>query len=91
MEDDMQKWEYCKLTGVKGDGYSYPKLIFFTTEGERRENLSAGSQERTTVAARIAQLGNDGWDMCESIVTSGSSPTIDPYHSIYFKRPVNSN
>lgn len=84
----MQKWEYCKLVGIgKGQwekGHSYPELIYFTAEGEKRESLS-GKDQDIKVAKKIMELGLDGWEMVAVAKNGDSSLTTS---AIWFKRPV---
>ena len=79
------KWEYCSLqkVGKSGTSYFYPALVFFTPNGEVREDLS-GKNENETVAKRIAQLGTDGWEL----VTAGSFERENMMHNLYFKREI---
>ena len=76
------KWEYCRLEDLLGSGFVAAKLIFFTAEGEKVETLPAvrDSSQRDIVARRIAQLGDEGWDMVGTGVTGQGS------HAVYFKR-----
>lgn len=84
-----EKWEYCKFTSVKGarlikgSTYNYPQIVFFTSEGEKIENLFGGNQasEAMTVAKKLAELGEAGWEMVGAVSPSG----IGEYH-LYFKR-----
>ena len=79
------KWEYCSLqkVGKSGTSYFYPVLVFFTPNGEVREDLS-GKAENETVAKRIAQLGADGWEL----VTAGTFERESTMHNLYFKREI---
>ncbi len=78
-----KQWEYCSLqkVGKSGTSYFYPALVFFTDKGEVREDLSGGN-ENEKVAKRIAQLGDEGWEM----VTAGSFERENLMHNLYFKR-----
>lgn len=83
----MQRWEYCAITGFRpmGDGItsSYPTLITFTTNGlESLTREIRGYDEATKVAALIAQLGEEGWEM----VGCSDQASITT-HVLYFKRP----
>ena len=79
----QEKWEYCILSGVYPGIYNYPKLVFFTTEGEKVESLSGDSEssENDSVEKWIEKLGKDGWKVFEvySTVMDGA---------IYFERKV---
>ena len=77
----QEKWEFCRLEDLIG-GFVPAKLIFFTTEGEKIENLSADeeSTKRNIIAMRIAQLGDEGWEMAGMGITGQGS------HAVYFKR-----
>jgi len=79
------KWEYCSLqkVGKGGTGYFYPALVFFTSNGEVREDLSGGN-ENERVAKRIAQLGVDSWEL----VTSGPFERESLMHNLYFNREI---
>jgi hypothetical protein len=98
----MQQWEYCVLTGVVSnaggiDG-SYPKLTFFSLRGmEKIIDLSKGKrstrpkgwedvEEYHYIAAKIAELGIQGWEMVGiggDERTQGTGP-----HCIYFRRQI---
>lgn len=82
MPAGQEKWEYCRLEDLLGTSFVAAKLVFFTTEGERIETLSADqvSSQREIVAMKIAQLGDEGWEM------AGTGVTGQGAHAIYFKR-----
>ena len=84
MTADQQQWEYCRLEDLRSGGFVEAKLIFFTPEGEKTENLGAGrdSSQRDIVAIRIARLGDEGWEMVGTGVTGQGS------HAVYFKRKM---
>ena len=77
-----EKWEYCRLEDLLGRGFVAAKLVFFTSEGEKIESLSADeeSSQRNMVAMRIAQLGDEGWEMVGTGITGQGS------HAVYFRR-----
>lgn len=60
------------------------KLILFTAEGEKIESLSAepDCSQRNMVAKKIAQLGDEGWEMVGMGITGQGS------HAVYFKRRI---
>jgi hypothetical protein len=82
MPAGQEKWEYCRLEDLLGTSFVPAKLVFFTAEGERIESLSAHEEtsQRKVVAMRIAQLGEEGWEM------AGTGVTGQGTHAIYFKR-----
>ena len=82
MAAEREKWEYCKIMGVFSDRYFHPKLVYLTSEGEKVEALSGDDNipELKKVAVRIAELGDEGWEMV------GMGNTAEGVHSIYFKR-----
>ncbi len=82
MASGQSKWEYCRFEDLQSGGFVDAKLIFFTPDGEKIENLAANqvSSQRTMVAMRIAQLGDEGWEMVGTGVTGQGS------HAVYFKR-----
>ena len=82
MASGQPKSEYCRFEDVQSGGFVAAKLIFFTLEGEKVESLSADqvSSQRSIVAVRIAQLGDDGWEMVGTGVTGQGA------HAVYFKR-----
>jgi hypothetical protein len=65
-------------------GFVAAKLIYFTSEGEKLESLRANDEasQRNVVAARLAQLGNEGWEMIATGITGQGS------HAVYFKRRI---
>ena len=78
----QERWEYCRFEDVLGRGFVAAKLIFFTADGEKIENFSAveESSQRSMVAKRVAQLGDEGWEMVGTgIIGQGS-------HAVYFRR-----
>ncbi len=81
----VTKWEYCSLqkVGKGGTGYFYPSLVFYTAEGEVREDLS-GKNENEIVSKRIAKLGEEGWEL----ITSGAFERENLMHNLYFKREI---
>ena len=82
MPAGQEKWEYCRLEDLLGAGFVAAKLIFFTADGEKIESLHADeeSSQRNIVAMRIAQLGDEGWEMVGMGITGQGS------HAVYFKR-----
>jgi len=84
----MQKWEYCALVGMakhtRNLNPHYPALWYFTPDGYKIVEIKGA--EYSGVAATIAKLGEDGWEM----VGVGAMPDkatvgLDP-GVIYFKR-----
>jgi hypothetical protein len=82
MPAGREKWEYCRMEDLLGDSFVAAKLIFFTAVGEKMESLHAeeNSSQRNIVAMRIAQLGEEGWEMAGMGITGQGS------HAVYFKR-----
>jgi dihydrodipicolinate reductase len=82
MATGQEQWEYCRFEDVLGGGFVAAKLVFFTAEGEKIETLHAAqdNSQRSMVAVRIAQLGNEGWEM------AGTGITGQGAHAVYFKR-----
>jgi hypothetical protein len=82
MAEGLEKWEYCRFEDLLGGGFIAARLIFFTAEGEKVESLPAveESSQRNEVAIRIAQLGDEGWEMIGTGITGQGS------HAVYFKR-----
>lgn len=82
MAAGQEKWEYCRLEDLLGSSFVPAKLIFFTAEGEKIESLSAAQDcsQRDRVAKKIAELGDEGWDMVGMGITGQGS------HAVYFKR-----
>ena len=88
----MAKWEYCVITGCRGDTQfhaeqstlgTFAKRGLFTTELGRKEAKDAGLPHEThLVASKIAQLGEDGWEMV------GCGACGESSHSIYFRRRI---
>jgi hypothetical protein len=86
----MQKWEHCCVGPIKeSSGWKghYPKLSFFEPDGLEEESIKAsgGSTEEDVLAATIARLGEEGWEMV-GCGTLGSGQGIN-MHYLYFKRP----
>ncbi len=77
----MQKWEYCAIVGVRRLDRKldpdYPAFWSFTVNGVQSSDIRGA--EAVEVAKRIAQLGEEGWEMI------GGSERI-----LYFKRPKTS-
>ena len=98
----MAKWEYCVITGCRGDAQfrtelptlgRFDKKGLYTTQLGRKEAKEAGfPAEVHLVASTIAQLGADGWEMVGCGVSSPVIAAIGPTglctHSIYFKRQI---
>ncbi len=84
MAAGQEKWEDCRLEDLLGGGFVTAKLVFFTAEGEHIESLSADQDcsQRDVVAKKIAQLGDEGWDMVGAGITGQGS------HAVYFKRRI---
>jgi hypothetical protein len=81
MAASEEQWEYCRFEDVLGRGFVPAKLVFFTIDGEKTETFSAGEEtQRTEVARRVAQLGDEGWEMVGTGISGQGS------HAIYFKR-----
>jgi hypothetical protein len=82
MAGSQEKWEYCRMEDLLGGSFVPAKLIFFTAEGETVEILHAeeDSTQKKVVAMRIAQLGDEGWEMAGMGITGQGS------HAVYFKR-----
>lgn len=85
------KWEYCAITGIgtveKGLRYvPSAQVSYFTSAGTRRESIEGG--ENQPVAAAIAKLGMEGWEMVgESTFDFRGTETPSP-GVLYFKRPT---
>lgn len=79
-----ERWEYCRFEDVLGHGFVPAKLIFFTAEGEKVEPFTAVEEnsQRKAVAMRLAQLGDEGWEMVGTGISGQGS------HAIYFKRRI---
>ncbi|MGE5073667.1 MAG: hypothetical protein ACM3MF_09585 [Anaerolineae bacterium] len=84
MAAGQEKWEYCRFEDLLSGGFVAAKLIFFTAEGEKLESLRANDEasQRNVVAAKIAQLGDEGWEMVATGITGQGS------HAAYFKRRI---
>ncbi len=82
MTAGREKWDFCRLEDLLAGSFVVAKLIFFTAAGEKIERLSADddSSQRNVVAMRIAQLGDEGWEMAGMGITGQGS------HAVYFKR-----
>jgi len=91
----MQKWEYCAIVGMARNGTNLatatPALWQFTPAGIQSVNLGrkhfaiAGKEfenEADAVAAAIANLGAEGWELV------GVGQTAIIHHLLYFKRPL---
>jgi hypothetical protein len=87
----MQKWEHCCVGPIKeSSGWKghYPRLFFFETDGLEVESIraSGGSTEEDVLAATIARLGEEGWEMVGCGALGGASQGNN-MHYLYFKRP----
>ncbi len=90
----MQRWEYLVVGPVKypqGKGFSghYPQQAFFTPEGLLQSDIPGKGQpqqEANNLAATIARLGDEGWEMVGCGPYQGVSGTRIT-HGLYFKRP----
>ena len=98
----MQRREYCVITGVdtgvNGLYGNYPRLAFFgpgglgnTVDlGNRGRRMRPRGMETLSesdyIAAVIAQLGGEGWQMVSAV--NGSSTEGTGTHCIYFRRPI---
>lgn len=82
MTTSQERWEYCRFEDVLGKGFVAAKLVYLTAEGEKTESFVADeeSSQRSIVAMKIAELGNEGWEMVGTGITGQGS------HAIYFKR-----
>lgn len=84
----MQKWEYCVLGEVTYDaGHralwgNYPKVSILTPTGRKERDLTKTKYDEAGIGVMIAILGSEGWEMI------GTTPRLEEYHLIYFKRPV---
>ena len=89
----MQRWEYCVVAGVanvQGEfETSYPGGWYFTSDGVRgftpgdaRGTRLGGKGEKEAVAKRIAELGQQGWEL------AGVSPGGSGWATLFFKRPL---
>ena len=89
----MQKWEYCTLGPVEYSSTTWkwapnePARIVFTSKGVMEEGININGDSslkdvQDEVAAVLARLGEEGWEMvgCGSVFAAG--------HFLYFKRPV---
>lgn len=81
----MQKWEYCVLRGfwLGGERRLYtqqPCLCYFTPDGPKYERIH-GEKEDMAIAQKIAELGEQGWEMCGLVLSS------QPTTNAVFKRP----
>jgi hypothetical protein len=90
----MQKWEYCCVGPIKADVGSwkghYPYLRFFEPDGlhDKRIKGERGLTEEAVLAATVAHLGEEGWEMVGcGIVGDLSAGSGDLKHLLYFKRP----
>jgi len=63
----MTKWEYCAISGIEyvvsGFRTNYPHLHQFTPSGITETQIKGQGGETNVVAATIAQMGNDGWEL----------------------------
>ena len=97
----MIQWEYCALFGANKNERelkpNYPKLIYFTKQGQqiveldnahRSERPSAWQEadEAEYVAHIIATLGLDGWEL--TTTARGSSLEGSGAIALYFRRPI---
>jgi len=91
----MQQWEYCAVGPIKTESSwwygSYPKLYYFTVEGQKILPIekSPSIDQQNMMAIVIAKLGQEGWEM----VSGGPVEGMDinnkgVMHYLYFKRPV---
>lgn len=83
--NDTRKWEYCVVRGfwLGGEGRLYtqqPCICYFTPDGPEYAWIRGG-REDVAVARKLAELGEEGWEMC-GVVLSGQ-PTVN----VLFKRP----
>jgi len=89
----MQKWEYCTLGPVEYSSTTWkwvpnePARIVFTRKGVKEEGIDLNGESslkdaQNEVAAVLARLGEEGWEMvgCGSVFAAG--------HFLYFKRPL---
>jgi len=84
----MQKWEYCVVGQIENDGKwkgHDPELIYLTETGKKATyiNKSGPIDEAGMLAATVAKLGMEGWEMVGAVTTS-----VSQYHTLYFKRPI---
>jgi hypothetical protein len=90
----MQKWEYCTVGPIEYSSSSWkwipnePARIIFTRKGVKEQGFgldesSSLKDVQDAVAAVLAELGEQGWEMvgCGSVFAAG--------HFLYFKRPLN--
>ena len=92
----MQKWEYCTISGIRhrvGDKDEKSFLVAsylyrFTDSGLGMEKLAApkGTASQNYVAATIARMGDDGWELV-GIGTGYNQFGDIPHDVLYFKRP----
>jgi hypothetical protein len=81
----MPKWEYCAIVGPSFAGTrfkpEFPSLWKFTPNGA--EGFGIGKPEPDELAKRIAQLGEEGWEMVGCGSTGHASQAAQV---LYFKR-----
>jgi hypothetical protein len=85
MATEQEKWEYCILEGMVGPGFAKfagPRLIFITPQGEKIETFGKDVPSLSKARLRIAQLGEEGWEMV------GMGNIGEVAHAIYFKRRI---
>ena len=79
----MQKWEYCAISGIyenNGDFNSRSASFWEFSIGGIQES-GFEQPARNKVAKKIAELGEQGWEMV------GAINEVNYQHCIYFKRP----
>ena len=102
----MQRWEYAIVTGIEGQGpdvggrawhTSYPRCFKLGVGGlelvtDFQYFKKAGTTEANVVAAFIAKLGSEGWELAGVSsgvpIQAGLSTTRDQevWQTLYFKR-----
>ncbi len=86
MNGDRTRWEFCKVIGLRAKNHHDPMLVYWTLEGEKSEPLWKPLAkyrkwaERDHVAEKMAELGNDGWEIAAAVVERKGE------HIIYLKR-----
>jgi hypothetical protein len=83
----MPKWEYCAVWGIssiirglrKGSYVTDPDFWAMNRQGIKVAPMKGGIHQ---VAATIAKLGEEGWEMV------GCGNVSEGAHTIYFKRPL---
>ncbi len=82
-----QKWEYCAVIGIlkNQDGLEPdPAIWYFTCDGVQVVNIA--DKEITQGAATIAQLGDEGWEMCGSGSIKDRNSANLNLNAMFFKR-----